>query len=62
MPVFPEILSRLLILSEPIVTFTISALGGTQVQVCQLLFHLFQHYGAIQAQVCPKNGVVYGSE
>jgi hypothetical protein len=26
------------------------------------LFHLFQHYGAIQAQVCPKNGVVYGSE
>jgi hypothetical protein len=34
LPIFLEILSRMLVLSKPIFTFIILALDGTQVQIC----------------------------
>lgn len=33
-PAFPEILRRLLIFTDLVVTFTISGLDGAQVQIC----------------------------
>lgn len=60
-PVFPEILSKLFIFSEPVVTFMISALDGVQVQIFPDyvvgVFSLIQYYKATGAQVCPKHTV-----
>lgn len=59
MPVFPEILSRLLISSESIITSPISALDGSLNQVSFKsavgILSLFQPQKAIQAQVYRKS-------
>lgn len=47
MPIIPEIPSTILMISQPAVTSTVSALNGAQVQICQEsalgVLLLFQH-------------------
>jgi hypothetical protein len=59
MPVFPEILSRILG-SEPIVSLIISALDVTKVLlgVCCYMLFLFQYYREMQVQFCHKYSIV----